>query len=248
MGQVVKLTQPEEGIIQITMEDRVAKNTFSPEFIEGITAAFEEAGNNPSCKAIILTGYDNYFCCGGTREELMAIYNREMEFSDLKFFTLPLMCQVPVISAMQGHAIGGGLVFGLYADFTLLGKENIYTANFMKFGFTPGMGATMMLPLKLGNAIGNEMLFTAENYRGGELQERGVPLRVVPKSAVLEESMRLARNLAAKPRLSLVTLKQHLTAGIKSRLPGIINQELQMHGITFHHPEVAARISSYFSQ
>ena len=105
-----------------------------------------------------------------------------------------------------------------------------------------------MAPLKLGEVIGNEMLFSAENYRGGELKERGTPLKVVPKAEVLQEAIKLAKSLAEKPRLSLVTLKTHLTANIKAKLPEIIRQELSMHKITFHQPEVAERIEALFGK
>ncbi|WP_136667788.1 polyketide synthase [Flavobacterium sp. H122] len=246
MGQVVKLTELGDGIVQITLEDRASRNTFSRELMEGIIEVFEKIKKNSSYKVVILCGYDNYFCCGGTKEELFAIHNGEIGFADLNFFTHPLDCEIPVISAMQGHAIGGGFVFGLYADFVILGKENVYTTNFMKYGFTPGMGGTLLVPSKLGRTIGNEMLFTAENYRGGELKDRGVKVKVVSKSEVLNEALKLARCLADKPRLSLITLKEHLNADIKAKLPEIIKKELKMHKVTFHQSEVAERIESFF--
>ncbi|MCR6643003.1 MAG: enoyl-CoA hydratase-related protein [Sporocytophaga sp.] len=142
----------------------------------------------------------------------------------------------------------GGFVFGLYSDFSILGKENIYATNFMKYGFTPGMGGTLVVPYRLGNVIGNEMLFSAENYRGGELKERGVSLKVVPKSEVLQEAYKLAKVLAEKPRLSLMTLKEHLATELREKLPEFIRKEVKMHDITFHQPEVAERIEALFGK
>lgn len=247
MGQVVKISKLGNGIVQIKMEDRDSKNTFSTGLVEGISNAFKEIKNDPDAKVVILTGYDNYFCCGGTKKELFAIYNKEITFSVFKFFVEPLMCELPVISAMQGHGIGGGFVFGCYADFLILGKENIYTTNFMKYGFTPGMGGTYMVPQKLGSVVGNEMLYTAENYRGIELLERGIPQKVVPKSEVMAEAFKLARQLAEKPRISLITLKKRLTIEAKSKINQVIEDELAMHDATFHRPEVAERIEKLFN-
>jgi polyketide biosynthesis enoyl-CoA hydratase PksI len=248
MEQVVQLTELGDGIVQITMQDKDSRNTFSRGIIDGLIAAFETIKKNTTYKVVILTGYENYFCCGGTKDELFAIYKKEIAFNDLDFFTLPLDCEIPVISAMQGHGIGGGFVFGCYADFIVLGKENIYTTNFMKYGFTPGMGGTYMVPLRLGQVLGNELLFTAENYRGGELEQRGIPQKVVPKNEVLHEAITLAKTLAEKPRLSLITLKSHLTQKIRAEIPKIIDQELKMHEITFHQPEVKQRIEDLFGQ
>lgn len=248
MEQVVTLTELGNDIVQITMQDRAARNTFSRPLIEGLLAIFEKIKNNQTYKVVILTGYDNYFSCGGTKEELFKIYRKELQFNELEFFTYPMTLDIPVISAMQGHAIGGGLAFGCFADFMILGRECIYTTNFMKYGFTPGMASTYLVPLRFGQVVGNEMLFTAENYRGGQLAERGIPQKVVPKKQVLAEAIDLAQKLAQKPRLSLKTLKAHLTKDIIAKVPTIIEEELKMHSITFHQPEVQQRIESLFGQ
>ena len=127
MEQVVVLEEIEDNIVLITMRDKLAKNTFSEGIIEGLIKAFETINKSKTYKVVILTGYDNYFSCGGTKGELLSIYNKEVSFNDLDFFSSPLVCKIPVIAAMQGHGIGGGFVFGCYADFIILGRENIYT-------------------------------------------------------------------------------------------------------------------------
>lgn len=243
---VVSIHEASPEVAVIHMEDRDSRNSFSPALVTGLVETFRAAQSSPSYRAIILTGYDNYFCSGGTRDELMSIHAGKMKFTDLPIFDLALRCEIPVISAMQGHAIGGGFVMGLYSDFTLLGKECVYATNFMKYGFTPGMGATLVVPLRLGSSLGSEMLFSAEAFRGGDLQERGCPLRIVPKKDVLAASVQLAKTLAEKPRLALVTLKQHLSRTVRQQLDETIRQELAMHALTFHQQEVAANITNAF--
>lgn len=248
MDQVVTLTELGNDIVQITMQDRAARNTFSQALIDGLLEVFEKIKNNQTYKVVILTGYDNYFSCGGTQEELFKIYRKELDFTELEFFTHPMTLEIPVIAAMQGHAIGGGLAFACFADFMILGRENIYTTNFMKYGFTPGMASTYLVPLRFGQVVGNEMLFTAENYRGEQLQKRGIQQKVVPKAQVLAAAISLAEKLAQKPRLSLKALKAHLIKDIIAKVPSVIEEELQMHSITFHQPEVQQRIESLFGQ
>lgn len=243
---VVSVREQAPGVAVICMEDRVAKNAFSPALVADLRDAYRTVQGQPRYRVIVLTGYDNYFCSGGTKDELMAIHAGALRFCDLPVFDLALRCELPVVSAMQGHAVGGGLVMGLYADFSILGRECLYTANFMNFGFTPGMGATLMLPLRLGATLGQEMLYSGESYRGGELQERGCPLRVVPKKDVVAVALQLASTLAAKPRLALVTLKQHLARLVREQLDDTIRRELAMHEQTVHQPEVAERIAAHF--
>ncbi|MBL8150696.1 MAG: enoyl-CoA hydratase, partial [Blastocatellia bacterium] len=137
---------------------------------------------------------------------------------------------------------------GLFADIVVLSRESIYTTNFMKYGFTPGMGATCILPEKLGLSLAQEMLLTAANFRGAELQQRGIPFAVLPRKDVVPHAMMLAQELADKPRIALVTLKEHLAFDIKSKLDSFIEREVAMHRQTIHEPEVKQRIVQKFGR
>jgi polyketide biosynthesis enoyl-CoA hydratase PksI len=116
----------------------------------------------------------------------------------------------------------------------------------MKYGFTPGMGATFILPQKLGIGLAEEMLLTAKNYRGEELKQRGIPFPVVPRAEVESYALELAKTVAEKPRVSLVTLKDHLVAPLREKLSGFIAKEVEMHAKTMHQPEVRDRIEALF--
>jgi polyketide biosynthesis enoyl-CoA hydratase PksI len=226
----------------------VNKNAFSSDLVDGLIEAFDFIRKQSDCRVVILTGYDNYFASGGTQAELLLLHEGKVTFTDLKFFKLPLECEVPVIAAMQGHGIGGGFVFGLFSDTVVLSRESIYAANFMKYGFTPGMGATFIMPRKLGISLATEMFFTANGFRGAELEKRGVPFAVLPRCDVLAHSLDLARRIAEKPRNSLVMLKNHLVADFRQGLPMAIEMELAMHKLTIHQPEVKSRIMSLFGK
>lgn len=238
----------DNGIAKIQLIDRMARNTFSKQLIQGLNNVFQQVKNNTSIKVVIIYGYDNYFCCGGTQEELIDMALGKVTFVELGFYRLLLDCEVPTIAAMQGHAIGGGLAFGCYADFIILAEECIYSANFMKYGFTPGMGATYLLPKKFGEVVGNEMLYTADTYSGGVLKNKGIKVPVVKKTDVLAKALELAQQFIDKPLSALKLLKAHLTHEIKTNLPKIIQQELAMHRITFVEPEVRMKIEELFNQ
>jgi polyketide biosynthesis enoyl-CoA hydratase PksI len=245
---IVAVTELEAGIVQVTMQDRVHKNTFTDGLIAGLTDAFAHIKTRLDYKVVILTGYDSYFSSGGTQEGLRDLFDGKFKFTDKDLYSLALNCPIPVIAAMQGHGIGGGFVLGMFADVVILARESIYTTNFMKYGFTPGMGSTFILPKKLGISLAEEMMLTASTYRGEELQKRGVPFSVLPRENVLEYAVQLARNLAEKPRVSLVTLKDHLVGPLRAELPKFIDQEIAMHELTFHQPEVKDRIEAFFGK
>ncbi|WP_054775127.1 polyketide synthase, partial [Methylogaea oryzae] len=164
MNGAVKLTQPLPGVACLQMEDRAGGNTFTQALVCGLVDGLRQAQQDPATRVIVLHGYDSLFCAGGTLEELVDIADGRRSFDEGAFYRLLLDCPLPVIAAMQGHAMGGGLVFGLYADLLVLSRESLYGANFMKYGFTPGMGATDLLPRKLGPLLAAEMLFSARSY------------------------------------------------------------------------------------
>jgi polyketide biosynthesis enoyl-CoA hydratase PksI len=245
-NNAVELRFVDRHVLQIRMQDRASKNTFSEALTQGLIDGFAQVEREPDCKVVILTGYDSYFASGGTQEQLLKLSDGRAAFTDRALYSLPLVCPVPVISAMQGHGIGGGFVLGMFADLAVLARESIYTTNFMRYGFTPGMGATFILPQKLGIALATEMMLTANTYRGEELQQRGLLFPVVPREKVVAHALDIARALADKPRVSLVALKAHLTAHLRAGLPGTVAEEVAMHAITFAQPEVKARIATLF--
>jgi polyketide biosynthesis enoyl-CoA hydratase PksI len=165
---VVSLHEVDPYIIQITMQDRIHKNTFTLELLQGLIQSFQSIQADSSYKVVILTGYDNYFASGGTQEGLLDIFKGNAKFTytddtgkNINIYSLALDCKIPVIAAMQGHGIGGGFALGMFADFVILSRESVYTTNFMKYGFTPGAGATFIFSQKLGLGLTEELLLNA---------------------------------------------------------------------------------------
>jgi polyketide biosynthesis enoyl-CoA hydratase PksI len=246
MGGVVNLSYAGPHVAVVELADREHSNLFSRELVEGLVAGFAEVRENREVRAVVVHGYDSIFCAGGTREELLRLQEGRVRFDDVPLYRIFLDCEVPVVAAMQGHALGGGLVVGLYADALVLAEESLYSSNFMKYGFTPGMGATLVMPLKLGHALASEMMLTARNYYGGELRRRGVAFPVVARRDVIPTALQTAREIAEKPRASLALLKQRLNAQLVAALPEAVERELEMHAVSFALPEVRARIETLF--
>ena len=248
--KVVHLMEIQADIALIKMEDRENKNLFTQQLMDELCNAFETAENNEKYKVIIFTGYDNYFATGGTKETLLAIQEGRMTFltkeGGKNVYSLPLDCKIPVIAAMQGHAIGGGLSLGLFSDFIIMSRESVYSASFMKYGFTPGFGSTYIFPKKIGLPLAEEFLITARTFKGADLAKRGIPFEVYPRKEVLDRAIELAQILAEKPRISLITLKDNLVEKVRNELPAAIEKELLMHQITFRQPEVKEKIMNLY--
>ena len=249
INDCVLLQREGEHIAIVSMQEKAQRNMFSARLLAGMQTAFTRIHQDPTIKVIVITGYDSIFAMGGMREDLVAIANKQKSFTDEPFFYQGLLkSELPVIAAIQGHASGGGLLFGLYADLVVMAKEGVYSASFMRYGFTPGMGATFILQNRFGKQIAREMMYTAKSISGEELASRHVDVLIRPREEVLNDALVMARSLADKPNESLQLLKAELSRDTLISLQETVMREQKMHERSFALPEVKQRISQYFDQ
>lgn len=232
-SDVVSLTAHPDGVVVIGMHDRAAKNMFSEALVSGLKQAFAHIANCSAYKAVVLTGFDSYFATGGTMETLLAIQQGQAQFTDEKVFQLPMECPLPVIAAIQGHGIGGGWSFGMFCDLVVLSKESRYLSPYMGYGFTPGAGATLVFPEKIGYDLARETLLTAREVSGQELARRGVLLPVLARRDVVSAAVAMASGMAQLPRAQLVALKQLWSHGLRQKRDDAYHREVAMHEQTF---------------
>ena len=221
------------GVIVVRMVDRDAKNMYSPELIHGLEAVFAHIEASDAYRAVVLTGYDTYFACGGTRESLLAIQQGTAKFTDAKVYQLPMSCKLPVIAAMQGHAIGGGWTLGMFADLCLFSAESRYISPYMQYGFTPGAGSTLIFPARLGLDLAKETLFTAAEYTGSELRAKGLPHGCCPRGDILPRALALADAIASRDAGDVRALKRYFSAPLLDTVEATYARELAMHDRSF---------------
>ncbi|UBI81051.1 SDR family NAD(P)-dependent oxidoreductase [Ensifer canadensis] len=255
LGQPVPLPYPSfelsinsRGIATLRLQDRATKNALTGELISAMEEVMAWAEKTLACKVLIITGYDTYFCTGGTREGLHAIQRGKAKFTDARLYELPLRCSIPIIAAMQGHAIGIGWSMGLFCDATLFAEESVYHSPYISYGFSPGAGSTLVFPMRLGLDLGREVLLSAMPYKGLQLRQRLPGLAVFPRKQVLAQAHGLAEQWAAQgSREVLISKKQQRLAPLVEQLSAVVAGELAMHEKTFYHnPAVAALIDSEF--
>ncbi len=247
--EAVQVEVSEHGIAIVKMEDRKNRNMFSDDIHQGLIDAFTRINQTENVKCVIVTGYENVFCMGGTKEQLDNISRQTAKCSDTAFaYKGFLQCKVPVIAAIQGHAMGGGLVMGLFADIVVMSRESVYSINFTQFGFTPGVGATYILREKLGFNLANEMMYTAQSYTGADLENRGVGFKFTDSSSVLREAVKIAESVQKKPNITLTTLKAELAGRELKKVPQIVESEVRMHEHVFQNFDASANIDKYFGE
>ncbi|TYB89460.1 SDR family NAD(P)-dependent oxidoreductase [Oceaniovalibus sp. ACAM 378] len=244
---VVELTLEDSGVAILRMVERAGRNMFTPALMDGLEKAFAALGGLPQAKVVVVTGHDSYFACGGTADGLADLQQGGSRFTDRRIYSLPLDCPLPVIGAIQGHGIGAGWSLGMFCDHAVLAAEAVFHSNYLWFGFTPGAGATMIFPYRLGDDLGREVLFSAREYRGRDIGARATGMVVKPGRAVLDHALGMARTLAREDRSALMAQKAAAAAPLRIRLNEVLPRELAMHDETFvGNDRVRARLIERF--
>lgn len=247
MPSRVSISQIEEGIFQVAINDAEGQNRLSDELAQELIAGLDALGREPLLKVALMTGRSDVFCAGRTLNLIKGLVTGEAAESDCytvqeKMLTLP----APIVGALEGHAVGGGLVVALCCDVLVAAEERRYSMNFTDMGFTPGAGSTSLLPLLAGHHFASEMLMTAKYYKGRDLKHRGFFNEVVPAREVVPAAMDLCRRMAVKPKHVLELLKETLAAPKRKAIHDAMAREALMHQRCFSHPESIARIEEAY--
>lgn len=249
MSGIIDLTMDEHHVAWFKMNDEKRKNIFSETFISDFLRTMDEVeGLREPPRAMVLHGLHDVFCAGADKETLMALTDGKVLVKDLVLSERLVNAEFPIIAAMEGHAMGGGLALACCCDIVIAAKESRYGAVFMSMGFTPGMGTTTLLAEMVGPFVANEMMFTAKRFKGIELERLGTNInRFVAKIRVMSVARDISRQIAEKNPASVRLLKYSLSSRKKHLLTEARKQEDMMHRISFGYPETRQIIEEFYA-
>ena len=248
MSEAVRLDVDDRGVATVSMCDASGRNAMSGPFVRALTDTLAALAACAEARVAVLVGLPDVFSSGASREMLEAILDGKLAPSDILLPRALLDVPVPVIAAMEGHAVGGGLALGLCADIILIARESSYGCNFMNLGFTPGMGITRLLEHVLSPAIAHEMMYTGQFFRGSHFEGRSGFNYILPRAEVRPKATDLAGRIAEKPRTAVEALKRVLSADKRAAYEATRTSEALMHAITFAGGDVRRLIEDNFAE
>jgi polyketide biosynthesis enoyl-CoA hydratase PksI len=249
VSERMKLASEPSGVSVLKMDDAKGRNIFSAEFITEFLHALDELEHERRTKVLILCGRQDVFCGGAEKQALLDLCDGKAAVRDLVLCERLLEVPFPVIAAMEGHAIGGGLAVGFCCDIVIAARESRYGAVFMSLGFTPGMGCTTLLAELVGPYLASEMMFTGKRFRGSELEGKGTHINyVLPRTEVVAKAWDIAEQIAEKDARSISLLKHALSMNKKKLLVDARHQEDLMHRISFAFPETRRTIQELYPE
>jgi len=245
----VALELRENSIALVTMQDTEGKNVFSDRLIGALLEVLNDLEEKHRPTVMILRGLPEVFSAGAEKDTLIGLAEGKLHVKDLLISERLVNTQFPVIAALEGHAIGGGLVMAACCDVVVAAMESRYGAVFMNMGFTPGMGCTTLLQELVGPYIANEMMFTGKRFKGRELAGRGTNMNyILPRDEVMRKAMDVALQIAEKNIESVYLLKYALSARKKKLLIDARVQEDLMHRLSFGFPETKETIKNFYAE
>jgi enoyl-CoA hydratase/carnithine racemase len=193
---------------------RPPNNFFDVALVSAIADAYEELQAGP-CRAIVLCSEGRHFCAGadltsGTERTVGELYGHALRLFE---------AELPVVAAVTGAAIGGGLGLALSADFRVASAESRFAANFSRLGFHHGFGLTVTLPDAVGQQAASSLLYTGRRIGGAEALAIGLCDRLAATTdEVFAEARAMAVELASAAPLSVRAIRATLRRGLPERV------------------------------
>ena len=215
MSEFVRL-EVADGIGTIRL-DRPPVNALNDQLRDELASAAREAGAADEIRAVILYGGEKVFAAGADITQMAEADYAEMTTRAGQLqATLNLVADLPkpVVAAITGYALGGGLELALAADFRVAGSGARLGQPEILLGVIPGAGGTQRLPRLVGPARAKDIVFTGRMVPAGEAHAIGLVDQVVPDASVYQAARDMVRRYAAGPALALRAAKQAINHGL----------------------------------
>jgi enoyl-CoA hydratase/carnithine racemase len=203
----------------ITMRRPDNRNSMTSELLDAFAAASARARADHEARCVIVTGTGRCFSAGADFKSQIQRAGEgrrphERSFAMYEPFLSILDIEVPVIAAMNGHAIGGGFGLALVCDVRIAARDAKYGANFARLGLSPGMAISYLLPRLVGASRAAELLFTGRLLRGEEAEQVGLASRAAPADQVAEVAREMAGEIAANAPIAVRMTKALIRDGL----------------------------------
>ncbi|MFC5342851.1 enoyl-CoA hydratase [Brevundimonas staleyi] len=219
------------GVALVTLNRPEALNAMSRALREGLCAVFDEIDRDPEIGAVVLTGAGRAFCAGMDLKEWAAGSVATDPHESLHGAGNPSEAiernAKPVVAAINGPCITGGLELALACDILIAGETARFADTHVRLGIYPGWGLSQKLPRLIGVSRAKEMSLTSSPIPADQALAWGLVNRVVPQEALLDTALEIARAIADQPREVAIQTRRLIDDGMKLDLAEALALEEQ---------------------
>ena len=193
----------------LTLDRQEENSSLNIETSREIYEGLKELEMNSSIKVILIQGNKKFFSSGADIKELKSLNTESAKLKNLfHFFDKIKEINIPIIAAVEGYALGGGMELALLCDIIIASKESKFGQPEVNLGLLPGIGGTQRLKYYLGKHNANLLCMTGELISGQRAYELGFVSFLLDKNNFSIESIKVANKIAQKPKSSLIEIKK----------------------------------------
>jgi enoyl-CoA hydratase len=244
----LRFERPSDGVLLITLDDPERLNATGAEMHLQLSQVFRTINDDTSVRAVVVTGAGSAFSAGGDMDwitEQVGDYAQTMrvmkEAGDI--VRTMIDCDTPVVSAINGVAVGAGLAVALMADVSVINEDARLTDGHIRIGVGAGDHAVAIWPLLCGMAKAKYYLLTADFLDGREAERIGLVSKAVPADEVMPTAMKVAEKLAAGPVDATRMTKRALNHWLRQALPNF-EASLAYEMLNFLGPDAAEGLAA----
>jgi enoyl-CoA hydratase len=246
--QHLKLERKPGNVMLVTLNRPEVLNAAHEAMHSELATIWADLGRDEETRAIVVTGAGRAFSAGGD----LSMVERQIGNYDLVTSMLKEMsdlvynmanCEKPIVSAINGVAVGAGLVVALMADISICASDARLGDGHVRLGVAAGDHAAIIWPLLCGLAKAKYYLLTGEMVTGEEAERIGLVSKALPAEAVQPEAMRVATQLATGPQLAIRLTKRALNGWVRNAGP-IFDQSAAYEMLTFMGEDIKEGLAS----
>lgn len=238
---------------------RPPDNFFDADLISCIADAYGWAEEEAGARAIVLCSQGKNFCAGANFNARTAPAGQAPAGSAGALYQMAVRlfeAELPVVAAIQGTAVGGGLGLACSADFRVGSRRSRFVANFARLGLHQGFGLSVTLPAIVGQQVAMDLLYTGRRVDGAEALRIGLVDRLAddqgpdqgandPSQGLNQVAHELARQIAESAPLAVRSIRATLRAGLASRVKQAMDNELAEQGRLWQTADFAEGVRAY---
>jgi enoyl-CoA hydratase/carnithine racemase len=236
----LKVEIDENGVATVTMNDPEKLNAVGPENHKELEYIWVDLARDESIKAIVFTGAGRAFSAGGDIKKMAARAGTEFGLqyalrvpqNTLRIFEHMLLVPQPIITAVNGDAIGLGLTLALFSDMSVVADDARLGDTHVKVGLVAGDGGAVMWPLLVGPQRAKEFLMRGKLLKGAEAAAMNLVNYAFPKADVLAEAHKIATEIAANPIWAVRWSKASINKQLKAQLNQILELSIAYESLT----------------
>ena len=230
----LRIERPEAGVALVRLTRPEAKNALNMALRRALHDAFLALSEDADIRVVVLTGDREAFAAGADLTEIAELGPIDVLRRATHRLSRPLAeCPKPVIAAINGYALGGGLEIALMCDILVVGEGAQLGLPEIRVGVMPGAGGTQRLTKLVGKHRAMLMALTAEIVTGRQAYELGLASKVVADDAVLDEALAIAKRIAGFPPIGAAMIKESIQAAAEQGMESNLALERKSFALLF---------------